>query len=765
MERFSLAIKDPRLRLRAMYVVVFALGVLFSVLIVAYSQQVLENSRRFLRADLPLLSQIADLKVELARQEATLYDYYATGEPDRLEHDYVADSQRSHELLNSIERSYGDAEPLPSLRASLASLDSLARRLQRTLAATPDVAGETHPVLVRVSDIVRELHAELDVLAKLVETRIFARANETQETVGRMAQLAILFSMAIFLVAVFVGYYLNAYLQASTERRRLAVFAERNPNPVMRLSLDGHVIYANAAAAELARRMGHGSPRVLLPEDLKARLAALRGPRERYEVWQYQREARSLECGIHFLPDLDIFHAYVADVTERRLSEEKLAFQAYHHPLTGLPNRRMFNEVVDRALLAPEHGRAQAAVLMIGVDRLKVVADTLGHAVGEQVLQGIAARLDLVLKECADLARGTTLYHFDGDVFTVFASGLANDQAPAQIAERLVAASGKPLYVAGREFFLSFSVGIAVFPADGKDAAELVKNADSAMQQVRGQGGRGLRLYKPEMNAMATHWLALESHLRHAIERQELRLYYQPQVDLRTGRVAALEALLRWQHPQWGLLSPKDFVRLAEESGMILPIGDWVLYSACAQNHEWRSRGLAAARVAVNISARQFYRQNLPDVIAAALARTGLAPDLLEIEITESVAMEDVERTAAMLHELKDMGVRIAIDDFGTGFSSLAYLKRFPIDKLKIDQSFVHQVTANDADAAIVRAVVTLGHALKLRVGAEGVSTQEQLARLRLYDCDEAQGELYSQAVPASEVERFLRAPPHRVAT
>src|SRR5436190_7017896 len=284
------------------------------------------------------------------------------------------------------------------------------------------------------------------------------------------------------------------------------------------------------------------------------------------------------------------------------------------------------------------------------------------------------------------------------------------------------------------------------------------------MQGARLHGGNGFRLYKPEMNAMAAHWLSIENHLRHAIERRELELYYQPQVDIKGGRVVSFEALLRWRHPRWGLLSPKDFVRLAEESGMIESIGAWVLNEACAQNRRWRDRGLFPVRVAVNISGRQFHREQLTRTVGEALAQSGLSAEALELEITERIAMADAVRTAEMLRELKDMGVKIAIDDFGTGFSSLAYLKRFPIDKLKIDQSFVAQITADSTDAAIVRAVVTLGHALKLRVGAEGVATHEQLARLRHYECDEAQGELYSHAAPVADVEALLRAP-DKVAT
>lgn len=763
MERFSLAIKDPRIRLRGMYVLVFALGVLFSVLIVAYSQQVLDGGRQLVRHDLPLLTRITDLKVEVSRQEATLYDYQASGDRARMEEDYAASTARAQNLLGEIEREYGTGEPIPSIRSSLSRLDGFARQLQNTFAVPPGLDVELAPLLRRASDVVREVHAELDVLARLIESRIHVRANERQETVTRMAQLAILFSMAIFLVAVFVGYYINIYLRANAERRRLSVFAERNPNPVMRLAPNGEIIYANVVAIELARRMGSATTRVLLPEDLKERLKRLRGPAECYEVWEYQREGRSLECGIHYLQDLDTFHAYITDVTERRLNEEKLVFQAYHHAITGLPNRRMFMEAVDPTLVEPAQGGSAAAVLVVGVDRLRVVIETLGHAVGEQVLQALAARLTLWLQEWQE-ARGAALYHFDGDRFVIFLAGSTSRQSCAQIAEKLSLNSTQPLYVAGREFVLTLSIGVAMFPGDGANAATLIKNADSAMRDVQAQGGRGFRLYKPEMNAMAMHWLALENHLHHAIERNELRLHYQPEIDMRTGRVAVLEALLRWEHPQWGLLSPKDFLQLAEESGMILPIGEWVLRTACAQNQAWRERGLAPTRIAVNISGRQFHRQPLPEIVEGVLKETGLPADALELEITESIAMQDVEGTAAMLRELKDMGVRLAIDDFGTGFSSLAYLKRFPIDKLKIDQSFVRQVTGSDTDAAIVRAVVTLGHALQLRVSAEGVATREQLARLRQYECDEAQGELYSHPLTNRDVEKFLRAP-QRVAT
>ena len=760
----SLLIKDARLRLRLAYAMVLVLGLVFSGLIFLYSEDVLNASRRLVGAELPLLKQISVLKVEIGREESALYDYFATGDRERFERDFAASQRRSLGLIGEIERTTARPELLQHVRADHQKLELLAHDLMRALDDSSVILGESHPTLMRASLEVRDIHAELDALASLTEARMRDSANLTSETVRRMAQLGVVFSLGIFLVAVFIGRYINIYVRESAERRRLAVFAERNPNPVMRLALGGEIIYANAAALELAHDMDADSARVLLPEDLSERLAGLRGDSERYQVWEYERDARCFESGVHFLPDLG-FHAYVMDVTERRVSEDKLVHQAYHNPLTGLPNRRMFQEVVEQTLRAPDHRGQRAAVYMLGLDRFKVVIDTLGHDVGDELLKAVAARLRGALDEARELALNASLYQFDGDVYAVLVPAIPSGQTAVLIAEKLIDGFKAPFYIADRELFVSASIGVAIFPEDGRDALTLLKNADSAMHGVKEQGGGGFRLYKPEMNAMAVHWLSLESYLRHAIERDELRLYYQPQVDIRSGRVVALEALLRWEHPARGILSPKEWVGLAEDSGLIVPISEWALRAACRQNREWRNRGVLQSIIAVNVSGRQFHQQDLPRLVEDVLADTGVPPDALELEITESVAMQDIERTVTMLRELKGMGVRLAIDDFGTGFSSLAYLKRFPIDKLKIDQSFVQHLTSDDTDAAITRAVVTLGHALKLKVGAEGVQSREQLARLRQYECDLAQGTLYSAPAPAHEIEQFLHAHPRLART
>lgn len=751
--QLPLPLQDVRLRMRAAYAAILALGVLFSVLVLSHSEDVLNASRRLVRTDLPALSQIAAIKLEVVRQEAALYDYYATGDRERFRSEHDARERQILALLRLLGQTAAGQLRASGLEASYARIDALTDELDAVLARTPVDWPAAHKNLLQVGDLVRDLNAELDVLAELVQAQVMDSAALTDSTVLRMSRLAILFSMGVFLIAVLVGYYIRAYFQESVERRRLAVFAERNPNPVMRLSISGEIVYANPAARELARRMGADSPRVLLPADLPSRLRALRDSPQRYEVWRYEREGRTIECGVHFLPDLASFHAYVADVTERRLAEEQLAYHAYHHPLTGLPNRRMFQEVVEQTLVAPEHGGLRAAVLLLGLDRFKVVVDTLGHEIGDQLLKAVATRWKGVLGR--EAGRGATLYHFGGDLFAVLAPGLASEQAPVLVAEKLLGALARPLYVAGREFFVNASVGVAVFPVDGEDAITLLRKADAAMHRVKRHGGRGFQLYKPEMNTAAEQWMALENYLRHAIEYGELRLHYQPQIDLRNGRVTGLEALLRWAHPQRGLLGPGEFIGLAEESGMIAQIGEWALREACADARRWRERGLLNAPVAVNVSGRQF-RADLPALVASVLAETGCTPEGIEIEITESIAMQDVEATVAMLDRLKTMGVRIAIDDFGTGFSSLAYLKRFPLDKLKLDQSFMRHLTTDETDAAIARTVATLGHALGLRVLAEGVETPEQRTRLLSLDYDEAQGALYGLPMSADEIEGWL---------
>lgn len=436
--------------------------------------------------------------------------------------------------------------------------------------------------------------------------------------------------------------------------------------------------------------------------------------------------------------------AYLLGVADLRRAEESLAHQAYHDALTGLPNRRRFQESLVK-VLAGAHGAAPAAVLLVDVDRLKQVNDSLGHVVGDRLLQAVVERLQTILQDCGKACAGSSLYRLEGDLFAILVPAFTVGDAPVQLAKRIAADREESLHVEGREFFVTFSIGIAVYPSDGEDPVTLVKNADSALYAVKHRGGNGFQCYAPEMNARALYRLELGNDLRRALERNELALRYQPQVDIVSGRVVGAEALVRWQHADRGAIPPGEFVPLAEENGLIVPIGEWVLRMACAQAVAWRRQGLPAHTMAVNLSARQFQSRDLLSIVENVLAETGFSPSDLELEVTESVAMRDVEFTIATLGKLKEIGVRLAIDDFGTGYSSLNYLKQFPIDKLKVDQSFVRNLTTDPSDMAIVKAIIALAHSLQLRVIAEGVETEAQLRLLHGYGCHEVQGYLISQ--------------------
>jgi diguanylate cyclase (GGDEF)-like protein/PAS domain S-box-containing protein len=431
------------------------------------------------------------------------------------------------------------------------------------------------------------------------------------------------------------------------------------------------------------------------------------------------------------------------DVTERKRVEEQIEYQAYHDALTGLPNRRLFRDRLTVALAHARRMKHPLAVMFLDLDRFKVVNDTLGHSVGDELLKAIAARLQASLREEDSIAR------MGGDEFTVLLADLKTPDAAAKIAQKVLDTVALPLQIEGTELFITTSIGIALFPSDGDTAEGLLANADHAMYRAKDAGRNSYQMFTPAMNSRALERLSLENDLRHALDRGELELHYQPQINIASGRVTGVEALLRWNRPGFGVVGPKEFIPIAEETRLIVTIGEWVLREACRQARAWQGERASGFRMAVNLSPRQFQHSDLPQVIAAALEHSGLAPGDLELEITESLAMQNTSRTISTLHRLREMGVQIAIDDFGTGHSSLNYLRNFPIDSVKIDQEFVQEIEVSAPDRAIVSAVIGMARGLRLRVTAEGVETAEQLEFLREQGCEEVQGFLFGEPVPA----------------
>jgi diguanylate cyclase (GGDEF)-like protein len=431
--------------------------------------------------------------------------------------------------------------------------------------------------------------------------------------------------------------------------------------------------------------------------------------------------------------------------------EAELEFQAKHDTLTGLANRNLLRERLSDAIADAGRNAMPLWVVFVDLDRFKFVNDTLGHEAGDALLKVLATRLQTVVREADTVAR------VGGDEFVLVLPEHSEDGAGLNVLQRIMDALAQPLLIQDHEFFLTCSIGVATYPADGVNAESLIKHADIAMYRAKEMGRNAFQFYTEEMNARTLERLGIESELRHALERNEFTLHYQPQVCLSDGIIVGMEVLIRWNHPQLGQIAPARFISLAEEMGLIIPIGAWVIRTACAQTRAWQLAGLGELRVAVNLSARQFTQKALVQSIADVIAATGLEPRLLELELTESMVMDAVEHAITILRNLKGLGVQISIDDFGTGYSSLSYLRRFPIDVLKIDQSFVNDLTVDADDAAIVRSIISLAHSLRLKVIAEGVETAEQLAYLRAHGCDQGQGYLFSRPLDAHAFEQLLR--------
>ena len=439
----------------------------------------------------------------------------------------------------------------------------------------------------------------------------------------------------------------------------------------------------------------------------------------------------------------------VRDITERKQAEELINHMAYHDSLTALPNRLLFNERLTGALQQAKGTDQRLAIMFLDLDRFKLVNDTLGHGMGDKLLIGVASRIISCIGPDDVVAR------MGGDEFTVLMHVRDPDEA-ARASERIIAALKEPFVIDAYELHTTTSIGISLYPEDGDDAQALMRNADTAMYRAKDQGRNRYSYYDTAMNRLGIERLELENGLRYALEREELVVYYQPRLNIATGKIVGMEALVRWQHPVLGLVPPGKFIPLAEETGLIVPIGEWVLETACKQTKKWLDSGYPALQIAVNLSARQFQSPGLVERIENILLSSGLRPEQLELEITESITMQDVDFTILTLRKLSDMGIHIAVDDFGTGYSSLSYLKNFPIHTLKIDQSFVRELQEGSYNAAIVNTVIYLAQNLNLKVIAEGVETEQQLAFLKDRRCDEMQGYLFSRPVPHEEFERVL---------
>ena len=548
--------------------------------------------------------------------------------------------------------------------------------------------------------------------------------------------------------------------------RRMAAIMESSHDAVIATTPEGLVASWNAGATEMygytATEM-EGQPIAMLEprerrgeiEDVLERLR-MGESLVRYETLRRRKNGENLEVAVAVSPirdelgELTGIASITRDISDRKRAQELIVFQSYHDPLTGLPNRALLMERLNLCLAKARRSGKLLAVLFLDLDLFKTINDGFGHRAGDSIFQEVARRLILCVRDDDTVSRA------GGDEFIVLLPELARAEDASVVARKLLDAIAEPFSWEGRRLDLTTSIGVSVFPDDGQDAETLLRSADNAMSRAKERGRNNFQLSIPELTEEAVKRLTLQAGLRQAIERDELILHYQPVLSLISGRIVELEALVRWQHPDKGLIMPGAFIDVAEKAGMMVPLGDWVLSKASQQVKLWQNMGLPDLRIAINLSPSQFHERNLVPSVQRALALSELKPETLEIEITEGVAMEDAEVTVANLLALRNLNVGISIDDFGTGYSSLSYLKRFPVTTLKIDRSFVSDVVTNSADAGIVRAVVAMAHGLKLNVIAEGVETKEQFACLRENGCDALQGYWFSRPLTVEAVDRLL---------
>ena len=559
--------------------------------------------------------------------------------------------------------------------------------------------------------------------------------------------------------------------QRDEQLRQLSRALESSSNGVMitsSIQLDHPIVYVNPAFERItgytpAEVIGQ-SGRFLVRDDLAQKglneiRACLREHREGYAVLRnYRKDGELFWNELSIAPVRDEsghvtthFVSIINDVTERITYEQQLEYHATHDTLTGLVNRNLLNDRIDQAILQAKHSERLVGVMLLDLDRFKLINDGFGHIPADNLLKAVATRLAHCVRDTDTVAR------LGGDEFVVVLGGIDDADSVASVAAKIMRNLTLPLSIEGKEVFVTASVGIAMYPRDGDHGENLLRNADVAMYRVKEHGRNNFRFYAPEMSHMALDRLDMEGNLRRALERDEITVFFQPIVSLASGRIVGAEALARWNHPRIGMIHPPEFIPLAEETGLIIPLGERVLRLACQQIAAWQAAGLPPLKVSLNISARQFRQENLPELLQRVLAETGIAVEALEFELTESMVMHDVENAIAMLRELKQIGVTLALDDFGTGYSSLAYLKRFPIDVLKIDRSFVRDIDREADDAAIAHAVIAMAHSLGLQVTAEGVENEAQLALLRQYGCNDFQGYLFSRPVPAEEFSLLLQ--------
>jgi diguanylate cyclase (GGDEF)-like protein len=527
---------------------------------------------------------------------------------------------------------------------------------------------------------------------------------------------------------------------------------ELNPQPVIDLNLIGQILYFNPATLRQfpdVEDIQTGHP---LLKNLLSELTPLLTPTRNFFVREIEFNGKVFEEVVHFMPWNEVVRIHISDITTQKQAEAIISYQIHHDSLTGLPNRKYLHQYLIGFAEKLEDKNQKFAILFLDIDRFKLINDSLGHAIGDLLLQAVSDRLKTLLR------KGDLLVRWGGDEFAILTKSITSPDIVVQIAESLIQALALPFNCGEHELHITTSIGASIYPEYNTDVEELICHADMAMYRAKVEGRNSFKFYVPNMQEQSFQKLLMENNLRRALGNEELEAYYQPQIDLSTNKIVGLEVLLRWKHVTLGSIPPSKFIPLAEESGLIIDIGNWVLRNACLQAITWQKKGLPPIQISVNLSIKQLQQKNLLASLQKILDETNFDSNYLELEITEGIMIENVEEKIVLLNQFRQMGIQLSLDDFGTGYSALSYLKNLPIDTLKIDRIFIEHISHNAQDQVIVASLINLSHSLNLIVIAEGVETKEQVEFLRSLGCDRIQGYLFYKALPAEEIESLLRA-------
>ncbi len=527
---------------------------------------------------------------------------------------------------------------------------------------------------------------------------------------------------------------------------------ELNPQPVIDLNLIGQILYFNPATLRQfpdVEDIQTGHP---LLKNLLSELTPLLTPTRNFFVREIEFNGKVFEEVVHFMPWNEVVRIHISDITTQKQAEAIISYQIHHDSLTGLPNRKYLHQYLIGFAEKLEDKNQKFAILFLDIDRFKLINDSLGHAIGDLLLQAVSDRLKTLLR------KGDLLVRWGGDEFAILTKSITSPDIVVQIAESLIQALALPFNCGEHELHITTSIGASIYPEHNTDVEELICHADMAMYRAKVEGRNSFKFYVPNMQEQSFQKLLMENNLRRALGNGELEAYYQPQIDLSTNKIVGLEVLLRWKHVTLGSIPPSKFIPLAEESGLIIDIGNWVLRNSCLQAIAWQKKGLPPIQVSVNLSIKQLQQKNLLASLQKILDETNFDSNYLELEITEGIMIENVEEKIVLLNQFRQMGIQLSLDDFGTGYSALSYLKNLPIDTLKIDRIFIEHISHNAQDQVIVASLINLSHSLNLIVIAEGVETKEQVEFLRSLGCDRIQGYFFYKALPAEEIESLLRA-------